>query len=106
MGTLAKYEKHSVEVIDLRTLSPLDWPTVLASVKKTGRCIVVAEAPRTGGLASDISATISEKLLLNLKAPVERVTGFDIVPPLPQGEHLYMVDGKRILKGIDNVMKF
>lgn len=104
MQTIAKYDKHSIEVIDLRTLSPLDWDTVLASVKKTGRCLIVAEAPRTGGLASDISATVSEKLFSSLKAPVARVTGFDIVPPLPQGENLYMVDAPRIIKGIEKVM--
>ena len=95
-------QKNSVEVVDLRTLSPLDWNTIFASVQKTGRLMIVAEAPRTGGLASDISATVAEKM--SLKAPVKRVTGFDIVPPLPMGEHLYMVDEKRILKGIEEVL--
>lgn len=97
--------QHDVELIDLRTLSPYDRDTILASVQKTGRLVVVAEAPRTAGLASEIAAEISEAVFKELKAPVQRVTGLDIVPPLPQGEHLYMVDEKRILQGINNAMK-
>ncbi|MBU0982042.1 alpha-ketoacid dehydrogenase subunit beta [Patescibacteria group bacterium] len=100
MQTLSKDQNLSAEVIDLRTLSPLDWDTIFTSVEKTRRLLIVAEAPRLGGLASDISATVSEKFHGKLKAPVERVTGFDITPPLPLGEHLYMVDEKRILKAI------
>ncbi len=106
MQAVAEHKEANAEVIDLRTLSPYDLDTILASVQKTGRLVIVAEAPRTAGLASDISAQVAEKALLSLKAPVERVTGFDIVPPLPMGEHLYMVNEKRIIQGIQKVMKF
>lgn len=105
MQALQGYDKASVEVIDLRTIAPYDLATILASVKKTGRLVIVAEHSRTAGIASDISAEVSEKLHSQLKAPVERVTGFDIVPPLPMGEKLYMPDEKRIIKGIEKVMK-
>src|SRR5262249_18088514 len=72
---------HFAEVIDLATLKPIDYDTVLASVRKTGRCVVVTEAPRTASLASEISANVSEQALLSLVAPVARVTAWDTVTP-------------------------
>lgn len=93
-------EGISLEVIDLRTLSPMDTETILFSVKKTGRCVVLQEAPRTCGLASEISALIMEKALFNLKAPVQRVTGFDVIPPLLKTEDLYLPNEKRLIEEI------
>lgn len=94
------------EVIDLRTLSPLDIPTVIASVEKTGRAVVVHEAPRTCGLGAEIVAQISERALLSLEAPVQRVTGFDTVFPLPQLEKYYLPTVGAILDAVNCVMTF
>lgn len=99
-------EKVSIEMIDLRSLSPIDWPTVHASVQKTGRCVVVQEAPLTLGLASEIMARILEKNFLHLKAPVERVTGFDTIMPLFKLENYYLPNTERIKAGIRKVMQF
>jgi pyruvate dehydrogenase E1 component beta subunit len=95
----------ALEVIDLRTLLPFDVETILDSVRKTGRAIVVNEAPRTGGFAAELSATIHEKALLHLEAPVLRVTGFDT--PFPYTlEHEYMPGEKRILAAVRETMNF
>ncbi|MBI4163633.1 MAG: alpha-ketoacid dehydrogenase subunit beta [Candidatus Aenigmarchaeota archaeon] len=98
--------KYSIEIIDLLTLYPLDRETVINSVKKTGRCIVVHEAPRTCGYGAELVASINEKALLNLEAPVERVTGYDIPVPLPKLENYYIPDVTRINKAIEAVMNF
>jgi pyruvate dehydrogenase E1 component beta subunit len=104
-AALAK-ENVSVEVIDLRTLSPLDTETILASVQKTGRAAVIQEGPRTCGLAAEISALITEKLWSGLKAPVERVTGFDVIPPLLKSEDYNIPDEKRLIAGIRKILKY
>lgn len=78
------------EVIDVATISPLDMETILRSVEKTGRCVIIQEAARSFGVASEISARISEEALLYLRAPVQRVTGYDTPMPFPRHEHLYM----------------
>ena len=98
--------KYSIEVIDLRTISPLDEETIINSIKKTGRCVIVQEAPRTLGIASEIIAIINDKALLNLNAPVERVTAFDIPVPFLKMEAKYFPDEERIIAGIEKVMKF
>ncbi len=90
-----------VELIDLRTLKPLDVDTIINSVKKTGRCVIVQEAPRTGGLASEIIALINERALLALKAPVVRVTGFDTIFPLYKLEDHYLPSIERIVAAIE-----
>ncbi len=87
----------SAEVIDVRTLSPLDHDTIVSSVEKTGRAVVVVEAPRTAALASEIAAVISERALYSLLAPVERVTGLDVVVPLKRTEHYHLPDAARIV---------
>jgi len=88
------------EVIDLRSLLPWDAHTVIESVKKTGRAIAVQEAPRTCGFASEVSATIAEKALEYLEAPIARVAGFDT--PFPYSlEHVYKPDKKRVLNAIE-----
>jgi pyruvate dehydrogenase E1 component beta subunit len=99
-------EGISVESIDLRTISPLDVAALIASVEKTGRAVVVHEAPRTCGLGAEIVAQINEKALLSLHAPVERVTGFDTVFPLPQLEKYYLPTTERMVEAIRRVLAF
>ncbi|WP_305043535.1 alpha-ketoacid dehydrogenase subunit beta [Geoalkalibacter sp.] len=94
------------EIIDPRTLSPLDSETILASVRRTGRCLVVHEAPRTAGMGAEIAAQVAEEALLFLKAPVARVTGFDTVMPLPKAEHLYLPGAQRILRAARRLLSF
>jgi pyruvate dehydrogenase E1 component beta subunit len=95
-GHLAE-EGVSAEVIDLATLKPLDSETVLRSVARTGRCVVVHEAPRTAGFGAEIAAQIAARGLLSLLAPIERVAGYDTVMPLPRLEQHYMPDEQLIL---------
>jgi pyruvate dehydrogenase E1 component beta subunit len=95
----------SVEVVDLRTLVPLDQDAVLASVQKTGRVVIVHEAPRTCGFGAELSALIAEKALTALQAPVLRVTGYDT--PFPYTlEHTYLPDAPRVLRAIEHVMQY
>ena len=95
-----------VEVIDVRTLSPFDSVTVTASVVKTGRAVVVHEAPRTGGFGAEIAAQIMERAILHLKAPVRRVTGFDTMPPLAKLEDYFHPDVDRVVDEIIATMEF
>lgn len=99
-------DKYSVEVLDLRSLSPLDTNAVIESVKKTGRCVIVHEAQRTLGMAAEIIARINEKALLNLEAPVERVTGWDVVYPLPKLENYYLPNADRVVEAVERTMSF
>ncbi len=94
-----------VELIDLRTISPMDTETIIDSVKKTGRALIVHEAPRTLGVASEIIARINEKAFNSLKAPPLRLTGYDIVMPLRKYEHYDFVSHQKIADGIKKVMK-
>jgi pyruvate dehydrogenase E1 component beta subunit len=94
------------EVIDLATVKPIDMDTILESVRKTTRCLVVAEAPRTCSLASEISANVSEQALLSLVAPVERVTAWDTVTPMFRLEHHYLPDASRIVRAARKLMEF
>jgi pyruvate dehydrogenase E1 component beta subunit len=89
-------EDISVEVIDVRTLTPLDRDGIVASVEKTGRAVVVHEAPLTGGFGGEIAATIQERCLYSLLAPVQRVTGWDTVFPLKRSEGHYLPSVDRI----------
>jgi pyruvate/2-oxoglutarate/acetoin dehydrogenase E1 component len=102
---LAAAEGISAEVIDLRTLSPFDSESILASARKTGRIVIVHEAPRTGGLGGEIAALIAERALEYLKAPIRRVTGFDVPVPLPRMEMDYLPNPDRILQSILQVME-
>jgi pyruvate dehydrogenase E1 component beta subunit len=95
-----------VEVVDLRTLSPMDTDAIVESFKKTGRAAVVHEAPQTGGLGAEITATIQEEALLYQEAPVERITGFDTPFPLYSLEDYYLPEPARIEDGIRNAMEF
>jgi pyruvate dehydrogenase E1 component beta subunit len=96
----------SVELIDLRTIVPMDTETIVNSVKKTGRLLVVHEAVRTLGFATEIITRVIEKAFLNLEAPPTRLTGFDIAVPLPRGEHHHMVDPKRIAFEIKQLVNY
>ena len=99
-------EGVSCEVIDLVTISPIDITTIAESVSKTGRCIIIQEAPRAGGIASEIAAELAEKVLLDLLAPINRVTGYDTVMPYARNEHHYMPSVERIIDEIHKTMEF
>jgi pyruvate dehydrogenase E1 component beta subunit len=101
-----KGDKIDLEVIDLRTISPMDVETIITSIRKTGRGVIVHEAPRTCGLGAEIIAQINEKALLSLQAPVDRVTGFDVPVPLMKTEHYYLPNPKRIVMAVKKVMSF
>jgi 2-oxoisovalerate dehydrogenase E1 component beta subunit len=94
------------EVIDLATLKPYDEETILASVAKTGRCVIVHEAARTGGFGGEIAALIAERGLTSLLAPIARVTGYDTVIPLPRLEQYYMRTVGRIVAAARRVAQF
>jgi len=100
-------EKNGIfpEIINLRTLCPLDTETVIHSVKRTGRALILHEAPRTCGLGAEISALINERTLFSLEAPVVRVTGLDITVPLAKSEDYYIPSPERALQGIKKVME-
>lgn len=103
---LAKKENVSVELIDLRTIYPLDKETIVNSVKKTGRLVVVHEGPTTFGVAAELAAIVNEEAFLSLEAPVKRVTGFDTIVPLPKGEHHYIITPERIHYDLMKTVKF
>jgi 2-oxoisovalerate dehydrogenase E1 component beta subunit len=101
----AETEGLRCDVIDLRTLLPLDIDTIIESVKKTGRAVVVHEAPRTCGFGAELAALIMEKAFVYLEAPVKRITGFDT--PFPYTlENYYLPDASRILSGIRETVRF
>jgi len=93
------------EVIDVATVSPIDMETILLSVIKTGRCVIVHEAARSGGLGGEIAAEIGEKAFLALKAPVVRVTGYDTTMPYFQLEKKYLPSTERIVRKVLDVMR-
>jgi len=96
---------YDLEVIDLRTLLPFDVEAILTSVQKTGRVVIVHEAPRTCGFGAELAATIQERAILHLEAPILRVTGFDT--PFPYTlEHEYLPDAARILDAVERVVNF
>jgi pyruvate dehydrogenase E1 component beta subunit len=99
-------EGIGAEVIDVATLKPLDMAAILASVEKTGRCVIIHEAALTGGFGAEIAARLAERGLLSLRAPVLRVTGYDTVIPLSRLEAIYMPDERRILAAARRVLEF
>ncbi|HYF78900.1 MAG TPA: alpha-ketoacid dehydrogenase subunit beta [Symbiobacteriaceae bacterium] len=94
------------EVVDLRSLNPLDLDTIIASVKKTGRVVIVTEAPRTGGFHSELIALINDHALEYLEAPVARVTGFDVPMPYLLSEDLYLPDAGRVVEAMTSVKSY
>jgi len=99
-------EGISVEVIDVATLKPLDNDSVVASVAKTGRCVIVHEAPLTGGFGAEIAARIAERGLISLLAPIERVAGWDTVMPLPRLEQHYLPGEPRIVAAARRILAY
>lgn len=95
----------SAEVIDVATVSPIDHETIADSVKKTGRCVIIQEAPKHCGVASEIAATLAENSLYSLMAPIKRVAGYDVIMPLFKLEKKYMPTVNRILKAVNEVME-
>ena len=96
----------SVELIDLLTISPMDGDTIAASVEKTGRCVVVQEAPHSFSPASEIIATINDKALMYLEAPVQRVSGYDITAPYFGRESMYLPTKGQIRRAIEETIDF
>jgi pyruvate dehydrogenase E1 component beta subunit len=99
-------EGRSLEVVDLRSLAPLDYAVVLDSVRRTGRAIVVHEAPLTCGLGAEIAARVTESCFHSLEAPVLRVTGFDTPYPPARIEEEWLPDLDRVLDAVDRSLTF
>lgn len=99
-------ENIDIELIDLRTINPIDEETIINSVKKTGRFVVVQEAVKTYGPGAELIALVNEKAFLHLEAQPTRVTGFDVTVPLPRGEHFFFIQPERIAAEIKKVAKF
>jgi 2-oxoisovalerate dehydrogenase E1 component beta subunit len=103
---IAEEEGTSIEVVDLRSISPIDYEPIIASVQKTGRLIVAQEAPGFVSVASEIAATVTERCFYSLEAPVLRVTGFDTPFPPAKLETVYLPDADRILEAVDRAMAY
>jgi pyruvate dehydrogenase E1 component beta subunit len=103
---LKAVEPYGAEVIDLMTLSPFDAETVLRSVRKTGRVVIVHEAPKTGGFGAELAATIAEEAILYLRGPIKRVAGYDVHVPLAKLVDYYLPGVERIRKAIDDVLRY
>ncbi|MDP2168257.1 MAG: alpha-ketoacid dehydrogenase subunit beta [Thermodesulfovibrionales bacterium] len=99
-------EGFDAEVIDMMTLTPIDEEAIYRSVKKTGRVVIVHEAPKTCGFGAELSASIAEYAMLHLKSPIFRVTGYDTVMPLPKLEDYYVPSADRIRRAIEEAMKY
>ncbi|MEW5901662.1 MAG: transketolase C-terminal domain-containing protein, partial [Acidobacteriota bacterium] len=93
------------EIVDLRTLAPLDQETILESVRRTGRLLIVHEAPKTCGLGAEIAALVAEKAIFQLEAPILRITGHDITVPLAKGEDYYYPTPERVASRIKKIME-
>lgn len=101
-----KKKNISAEIIDVATIKPLDMETILDSVEKTGRCVIIHEAPLSGGVGAEIAAQIGTYGLDSLMAPIERVTGYDTVMPYFKMEKEYMPSTQRILQAVQNVLEY
>ena len=95
-----------IEIIDLLTISPMDTSTIVSSVKKTGRCVVVQEAPRSFSVSSEIIARINDETLAYLEAPVKRVTGYDVVTPYFSREEPYFPTPRQVIKAIEDTLDY
>ncbi|HWG93423.1 MAG TPA: alpha-ketoacid dehydrogenase subunit beta [Mycobacteriales bacterium] len=105
-ATAAEEDGRSLQVVDLRSLSPLDWPTITDAVRRTGRALVVHEAPTNLGLGSEIAARLSEELYYEMEAPVLRVGGFDVPYPPSRVEEEYLPDLDRVLFHVDRSLAY
>jgi pyruvate dehydrogenase E1 component beta subunit len=106
LEAIDRLEEASIELIDLRTIYPIDIDAITKSVTKTGRAVIVHEAPKTGGFGAEISALIQEHCFLYLEAPVQRVTGFDTAMPYYKLEKAYLPDAERISKSIQDCLAY
>ncbi len=104
--SLEENEKVSVELIDLLSISPMDTQTIVDSVRKTGRAVVVHEGPRTCGVGAEIIARINEQVLLYLEAPVKRITGYDVQIPFFSKEHFYLPEAEKIVAACLETLSF
>ncbi len=104
--TAIEQSDQSIELIDLRTIYPLDTETIITSVRKTGRAVIVHEAPKTAGLGAEVASRIMEHCFLYLEAPIQRVTGFDTVMPYYKLELEYLPEAERIRKAIQEVAAY
>ncbi len=95
----------SVEIIDLRTIWPLDEDAIAASVEKTGRAIIVHEAPRAGGIGAEITAVINERCFFSLLKPIGRVTGYDTPYPVPGQEDYYLPTPAKVMAALREIME-
>jgi pyruvate dehydrogenase E1 component beta subunit len=96
----------TVEVLDIRTLKPLDEEALLAAAAKTGRVVIVQEAPRTAGYGAELAAILAEKAMLDLRAPIVRVTGYDVPYPYWQIEDAYMPSPERVADAARKLLEF
>jgi pyruvate dehydrogenase E1 component beta subunit len=96
----------SVEILDIRTLKPLDEEALLAAAAKTGRVVIIQEAPRTAGYGAELAAILAEKAMLDLRAPVVRVTGYDVPYPYWQLEDAYMPSAERVADAGRRLLEF
>ena len=103
---IAASEGTKLEIIDLRSLSPIDYAPVIASVKKTGRIVIAQEAPGNASLGSEIAATVAEQAFFSLQAPPLRVSGFDVPFPPAKLEGVYLPDADRVLEAVDRAMGY
>jgi pyruvate dehydrogenase E1 component beta subunit len=103
---VAAAEGVSIEVIDLRSLSPIDFPAIINSVKKTGRLVVAHEDSVNISLSSEIAARVTEEAFYHLEAPVLRVGGFDVPYPSAKLEELFLPDADRILEAVDRALAY
>ncbi len=103
---LAESEGTSCEVIDLRSISPIDWEPILTSVRKTGRLVIAQEASGFVSVGSEIAATVAEKAFYTMQAPPLRVSGFDVPFPVSKLEHLHLPDADRVLEAVDRALAY
>jgi pyruvate dehydrogenase E1 component beta subunit len=103
---MAKEAGISAELIDLRTIYPIDRETIAKSIQKTGRIVIVSEAPSSFGVGAELMAIANEEAFLHLEAPPKRVSGFDTIVPLPKGEHFYLQTPEKIFYEIERTVKF
>ena len=104
--TLEEDHEVSCEVVDLLSIAPLDTETIIDSVRKTGRCVIVHEGPRTCGMAAEIIARINEHVFNYLEAPIKRVTGYDVPIPYFSKERAYLPDADKVLSAVLETLEF
>jgi pyruvate/2-oxoglutarate/acetoin dehydrogenase E1 component len=99
-------DRASAEILDIRTLKPLDEEALLATAAKTGRVVIIQEAPRTAGYGAELAAILAEKAMLDLRGPVLRVTGYDVPYPYWQIEDAYMPSVERVVDAVEKLLEF